>query len=1111
MKGLRNLLFFYWAILLLDLSFSANAEQATVNIYIDNKIASLSGEVGDGSIENPYRDLSEALKGVIAKEMENVEEINLLLAPSTKSYSCGEEAQYNFDGNLLVSMSLGMWKNQMSCQNESYCLERPKIEFGGSILMITRMRMIQISELHLLNQFGMMLIDRSSLSLENITFTPREYASDPLIGVAFGESLSIVNIDVNMEAFSPILIFKSEIQTNILMQNIQIFFCGFEEGGKDWNSRNNLFQIISKGAKSTIKIENFSIKSKSPGLGLSLRQTLMVTGFGTVFLKGLNLEDLIMNMTRDLSLISLPQNSEVQISELSIKRNRFITENKGVIFSLEGLNNFEIVDSDFVENTVEGDDLLVIFNPVSTSKSLIANFQVWDNIFKADANIFRFSEEIVRSIPKTELKVNSITLNNNTNLVAMNEFSFVLVQGSQVSQLTISDVNYTMNSLSGRIFAMEFPLTGAGLKQLQTGITKLFVRNIQIKSNPNMVDTSFFYFIPSQEEISGWICNYIIEPFRLEISNLTLVNNDLSKGSNLLWFSEVGLFQIQYSQVEIENALIANNTFNSYSVLTIDQRPSSFLIETSEISNNSFRSSYLVNSNYISSGISCDYESNLNAAAKILYRYSFFVNSNVTNTSLDSSVLIKANHGFFALHGVRFSNMSLLKSKLASMAFSLFRLPPSSPGYREDKTIFSVLSYEGISEIFSHVFERRNQKDSVYFYSVYNNTFEQMNLDASKLISLCGYGFRKSWIGFERNRFLDISFTAVSPLGLICFESVDTLKFGKNRFDKMKGEAQILSVSQSQCTSMFIFEGNEMMNLKISSLISFVGETLETVAFNKNSIYSSDFSQIVIGLSSKMSSGDWLFNKMDLYSVRMIVNSSSSQTERYAIFSLFAANTTSAKSQVKFSNCTFESVSISPASKRDLATETNLIYVGSLQTFHIETTEIVKTQMCTSGTLVYILNSPTVMIGDCAFDTVSIKSQTGVISTFAFQVSIKNSQFRSVNNSLGHGILYLTPSKQNYTVAIESSVFSGISAVKGGIVSSQLYVPQQRSSHGENQKYTMSLQVSNCKITNIENDNSFLIIGGNFTIQALEIRVSIPLLEHHTQQLSFRLERHPES
>jgi len=219
---------------------------------------------------------------------------------------------------------------------------------------------------------------------------------------------------------------------------------------------------------------------------------------------------------------------------------------------------------------------------------------------------------------------------------------------------------------------MEFPLVSNLQKQLSTGITKLLLRNIQINSNLNMVDTSFFYFIPSQEEISGWICDSIIEPFRLNIENLILANNNFSKGSNLLWFSEVGLFQIQYSQVEIENALIVNNTFNSYSVLTIDQRPSSFLIEKSEISNNSFLSSHLVNSNYISSGISCDYESNLNTAAKILYRYGFFVDSNVTNTSLDSSVLIKANHGFFALHGVRFLNVSLLKSNWLQWLFRYF-------------------------------------------------------------------------------------------------------------------------------------------------------------------------------------------------------------------------------------------------------------------------------------------------------------------------------------------------------------------------------------------------------------------------------------------------------
>ena len=1072
--------FVFLLIVQLNLVFSDLEDPRVYDIYVDNKVETS----GKGGIHDPYSELSEGLKKALDLSV-SAAKINIWIAPSADSYHC-EDYQYYFLGEDRLTLRIRMWKDQPSCREESYCFESPVITFEGSILNFDDMVSIEMSNLHLYNKYGAIIIDRGALSLENITFTSVERVKGALIYSMNARALNVSNLVVKMEVMSPMLTFalNKDNSAKVSMKNIQVHLGCFEDDTALDSPVFKFFHLEAENSLDIINIEDFWIRSLDAALGIDAQAVLAISGFRAVSIKKFYLENTQVNATGTTSFVSLSANQLVQISGLSLQRNRFVARTTDALFSLESLGTLEIVDSCFSGNQLfqgSESDPLVIINPDAIASVRIANFRVSENIFDGHLNIFEFSEfgRLIGTF-RSDIKVSNITISENTNLKSTNQFSFVLAENSQFTEMTLENVDYRLNSLSGRVFALGFPLNFP--KGLSTGGPVILLKNIQIKWNINAVDTNFLYFIPSQKDISTWVCEPIQEPYKLFIEGLVLTDNNFSKGSNLLWFSEVGLFQIQYSLMRLENILIANNTFGSYSVVMIDQRTSSFSMNSSEVSNNSFEQSHLINSNYVSSGIPCNFDAKAQGGTKILYRYGIVIDSNFTNLSLNSGALIKANHGFFILQSANFSNITLRNSKLASMAFSLFRLPPNSPGYREDADTSNILfnGWSGWSVFFQNALKKRTSEDCIYLYSVEQNTFENITLNSATLISLTGYGFNKSNINFESNSFRNISLRAGSTTPLVYFESVDRLQFVKNRFNKIEGNLQILSMPQSQSSSLLAFENNDFVNLKVSSLVSYSGERLKTVSFSDNQILFSEFSQIVIGLNSKISSDDWIFEKMDLYHVGMTVNSSNSQVERYAVFLLFAANTTNETSQIKFTDCVFENIWIIPASKKDLPIESNLISVGSVQRLSFKNVEVIATQIQTSGNLLYIINSPVMAIENSSFRNVSIKSQTGMISTFAFQISIRGSSFRSIQNTFTHGVLCLSPSAHNYSVQIEDSLFLGISTQKGAVFSSQPSISLQYGSVATkpDNNYVLSLQVSNCNIRSIANDNSFFIFGG---------------------------------
>ena len=1072
-------------IIQLNLILSSPESQRVFDIYVDNKVK-VSGK---GDSDSPYSELSEGLKKAVDLCMRVVEDeiITIWIAPSANPYNCGDDVYY-FLGEGQLTLRIRMWKDQPSCQDESYCFESPVITFQDTLFNFDDMVSIEMSDLLLSHKDGAFWIQRSALSLENITFTSVERVKGELFSLLDTRALNITNLVVKMEVVSPMLAFatdKKKSAANVSIKNIQVYSSCFEDG---FTLDSPIFKFVTlEGNNDILKIEDFWIKSLDAALGIDAQTVLAISGFRDVSIKKFYLEDSQVYAAGRNSFVSLKANQKVQIAGLSMQRNRFVvTRATDALFFMESVATLEIMDSCFSGNKFQGpeSDPLVIINPDAIVSASIANFRVSENILNGHINIFEFSEFARQNTLKSVLKVSKITISDNTNLKSTNQFSFVLAENSQFTEMTLEDIDYSLNSLSGRVFAVGFPLTFS--KTLNTGGPVIGLKKIRIRWNINAVDTNFLYFIPSQKDISTWICEPMQEPYRLLIEDLVLTDNNFSKGSNLLWFSEVGLFQIQYSLVWLKDILIANNTFESYSVIMIDQRASSFSMNSSEVSNNSFEQSHLINSNYASSGIPCNPDSKPQGATKILYRYGIVINSNFTNLKVNSGALLKANHGFFMLHSARFSNITLQNSKLISMVFSLFRLPPNSPGYREDSITESLLfnGWEGkMGTFFQNNLQKRTSADCIYMYSVEQNMFENITLNAATLIYLTGYGFNRSYINFESNNFTNLTLRAGSPTPLVYFESIDNLKFVKNRFNDIKGNLQILSMPQSQSSSLIAFDQNDFFFLRVSSLVSYSGERLQTVSFSDNQINFSEFSQTVIGLNSKVSSGDWLFEKMDMYNVGITVNSSNSQAERYAFFLLFAANTTNKKSQINFTDSVFENIWVYAASKKDLPTETNLISVGSLQALSFKGVQVIAAQIQTSGNLIYILNSPSVAIEDSTFQNISIKSQTGMISTFAFKVLIRGSSFRSIQNYFTHGVLYLSPSAHNYSVRIEDCFFLGILTQKGAVFSSQPGLSLQYGSMttGSNNNYVLSLQVENCKIRSIANDNSFFIFGGRLS------------------------------
>ena len=161
--------------------------------------------------------------------------------------------------------------------------------------------------------------------------------------------------------------------------------------------------------------------------------------------------------------------------------------------------------------------------------------------------------------------------------------------------------------------------------------------------------------------------------------------------------------------------------------MTLGPKPSSLFITSSQFISNNLSLSQFIMATMVP-GYSCvEYEQDSdNNVLTPLYRYSFIINSTVSDTQLYYGAMFTLNNGFLAFHNNTLTNISLTASQLLTVNFLPSQLEFNPLIYLRDSLIENSTLKEvpAALAIFQEVLEKADNylEESVYFAKVSTRT-----------------------------------------------------------------------------------------------------------------------------------------------------------------------------------------------------------------------------------------------------------------------------------------------------------------------------------------------------------------------------------------------------
>ena len=1065
------------------------AETSTFDIYVNNQ-ASSSSE--NGSKDYPYKSIKNGLLAVRNAFLSKSYEVNILIAPSSQNYKLLGNYEFNMEQQEQdFILQLSPWIENYSCVLASNCSQVPTLDFSESKIDAENIT-LKISNMNLLPSNGFSKMKKCSLIFENLTTFETQTRRSVFIHSTIAKTLSIVNMSMNFEKTNPFVHFSFTGNPHndfILIKNITLN-TSQEEDEKGITALRPLFSLTedkSYGAvKVSCKIQQIQIKS--------LRKKFALAPFLTTNkLKKITIEDISFdNQTFSLSpwfsWVLIEDAENLNINNMSFTGNNIEKVTSNPLIKLKSNSLTSLINFFFSNNNINKTEENT-FNFISASKMSRLNIikhSILNNIINGDAEIIKVLDQQSETRSFSSV-IQNVTLQNNTNVLSTNHFSFVSLEYTGTSGIEMQDINYSMNTLSGRIFLLQPSLA---IKYFNLGSiqfpSKLIASDINIQDN-NAIDTNFIYLVPLIDSYETINCNSPLDAFKIEISNLKVINNTFKKGLNINWFNQVGLFQVQSTGISITDSNISNNTFEYYDFAVIDQRASSMSFVSSEFVNNKLYFSNFLHTNYETVDGICEASFNkIDDASTLIYRQNSVIDSTFDSLLLNSSSLHILNNPYFFVKGNIYRNIRLIDSNFISTVLSLPRWQNFNSKLKKHSLLEgnTVGSFSQLKEAYSEALKEATLENigNSYYYRMTENNFTNIISTSSKIISVTGFNLKEDFLSFTSNNFTNIicDRSPINPIILI--KKASNVIIRNNSFENFKGRGVVFSLSQNQVTPLLKLESNYIKELYIVAFLMYEGDSLGKVDIYKNILANSKIILTGISLSTKYAILEWIFDQNHFYDLNFEVDPSVKQSDKYGLISISVDNMYSTSS-LSITNSIIEDINISFTGQGNLNPELHLVSIESLQPVGFSNVTFRSSNFFVEGNLISLKKLMLVTIEDCNFSKLKLRSQTGLINLFSTRISVFNSKFNDIYNYKDQGVFFISPNQAKYTFVMDNCSFEKIETMQNAILSVippfNIELSHDDTPELNNDSYSIRLNWANIEIKEIDNLAYLSLFDGN--------------------------------
>jgi len=1089
-------------------SFGQTQAAQTIDIYVSPTWENLDDKKPQGSAENPFLKLSDALMS--PRNSDEQVELNIHVAPTIDSYILTDFFE-SFGSQNMEKFSLSLWEDSPFCKiNEYKCTRKPTIEMINSSLYFFELEKINITGFHIKGQnleTTPMELQRSKmLFLKDVSFDSVE-TKNAFFKVEEAENIVLTNIDINSSSCGFLLDY-SKIDNHgkaadITVENITI----------NTDSKRSIVQgeflLSFTTTEKQGKIDMHDILVNAEGL---FRGFTKIKGFEEIKITDLKVEkSSLMLLENTNSFLSIDSGSSLEISKIEVKGNK-ITGNSS--FSLMNIQDMRVVSiADLVIElnnlTITSKNTFNVLNISDIIKMRVQDVTLSKNTLDGNFKVLKIgSERMSRTFSSVNLDILNVMINDNFNIQPSNAFSFLSFEGLVLETFNLDTVNFINNKLFNRVFALQ----GYVPSQAElTGPRQLNMKKINIKDNYDASDINFLYFFPNDEYLCLDNCLQVIEPYTLKIQDLTVENNNFYKGESNFWFYEGNLFQIKQTQIIIDNLKMTNCSFSSYNFINLDQKPSTLMLLSSEVRNTTLTRSQLIMSNYLNKYSYFSTEERYMTSVTPLYRYSLIFDCSFSDLKLVSSDLLGLDNGFFILKKNIFNELSLSDgSNLVSVEFVPLKLQSNELKYSRDLNI-EKLAFS-LNEMAWDLLNKETE-DVVYFAKMIGNEFGSVVLSDSQLFVFSGFGFKQSLIQFEGTTLIGISSESGENNPLINIDDFGAMMINQDKFYKVKSSGAIFSFPRATSSMSLTVQDGFYEGIEVASFLDYKGKNLTNMDFKNNKFLSAQFDVSLITISSLIASGNWSINNNEVNSTFLIFDESKIQGERFGFIHLFAVETLAEKkSQVLLTNNSFSDISMYMKNRRPIPVLTSLLYINTRQALKAKNISVMRVNNLDQGSLIYTLNLPSFTMKNSTFEECSASSSTGLITLSAETIEVSNCSFKQMANINFFGLFYIGAYLDEHSVKFVNNTFYSITqGAMGGLITVRTTTIETSE---RKQKFNvredavlpkLNLEISNCNMSRLIGGPAVhlstiecspcKIINNSFKITVLSSEYAIELTE----------------
>ena len=793
------------------------------NIYVDG---SNLLESQNGTEEKPYSDIDEGLEAVI-QAIPSYNQVNLLIAPNNESYKL-KRTFYEFKTETTKGGG-GMFTIKTWIKDSLTQDKRATLEFGEGSWEV-KIETLIIQNIDLRTQSGRIAVQGDYLKMQDMEISTSLLNNEKrFLTLSSHLKIEMRSLNFLMESATPFLAYQQEIVgrfATINVQNITFILPVFKEEDESQLCILPLLDFVSQGS-AIINIEDIRLNSFEKDQASALKYLFRIKDFQTINVRDIRIEEQDLHVS-SCKLMTFENDLNVNINNVTLSGNRLFTRDHFVFFRLKKIlyfkmNNIRVILNKF-EVQSDYNSFLVYLS--STLSSEFTNHFMSQNTFAGRMQMLKWEDSETNSqFQSLSPKLENITLEKNKNSGTKSQFSYLVIESSKMRSMAVKNFLFSKNQLSGRI--IEVLLSTNQIKTPGTDFPialPLEMRNLTIEGNKEINDLEFFTMTPIESELKDLYCLPMVEPYKVSLLSLTIMNNSFSKFEEDENSETMSLFKIGWSQISIAGAKIENNSFRSYSIVRLDEKPQTIGLSEIRFVNNTLESSQFIKSDYSKVNSPClqkQEKGKERPNASVLYRLSTVVDSEFVGMSLKASVLFDLNHGFLVYKNNSFSKIELSNNSIFLInKFSIPRLPLKSANYSTDINIMIHILLNRDPEIFKiwKVAQEEligYESDLIYFHSIKQNTFNGIAFNNSCFLRLASnYGEANNVIQIQENYFGEIEFRNDGELkSLFSCESLYKMVIKENGFENIHGNVSLFYLPSPKNFQKLVMDSNKVLNV----------------------------------------------------------------------------------------------------------------------------------------------------------------------------------------------------------------------------------------------------------------------------------------------------------